>query len=461
MSATPTDTMTVNITDAGPSRKKLAFSIPAERVTSKINEQVDNLVGQAQLPGFRKGKAPRSLIERQFGPSLRGDCKQQLISEAYGKAIQDHKLKVIGEPTSEKLAELELQPGKPLTFELEVEVQPEFDLPTVDALEIKKPKLQTSDAMVDEEIQKFLVNEGTLESRDTPEPGDYITGHGIMKGVGKEAREFYNINGCVVQVPAKDKKGTGGAGGAGGKGMILGIMVDDFDKQLGLPKVNDTVTLKAKGPENHEIEALRGTPVEITFKVLRIDRIIPAKIEQVVQSLGMGSEDMLKEAVRSRLSQRVIIHQHVAMRNQLAKHLIDNTKMSLPEKMTATQAARTLERQRLDLMYRGFEPQQIEERVSELRAASASSAANELKLFFIMNKFADDLGIKVTEGEINGRIAQMAAERNAPPERLRQELIQTNQVGGIYMQIREHKTYDALLAKCKVVDVEPGQMAKG
>lgn len=447
-----TDTMTVNITDAGPSRKKLAFSIPAERVTSKLNEQVDTLVGQAQLPGFRRGKAPRSLIERQFGPSLRGDCKQQLISEAYGKAIQDHKLKVIGEPTSEQLAELELQPGKPLNFELEVEVQPEFDLPTVDGLEIKKPKLQTTDAMVDEEIQKFLVNEGTLESRDTPEPGDYITGHGIMKGLGKEAREFYNINGCVVQVPTKDKKG---------KGMILGIMVDEFDKQLGLPKVNDTVTLKAKGPENHEIEALRGTPVEISFKVLRIDRIIPAKIDQVVQGLGMGSEDMLKEAVRGRLSQRVIIHQHVAMRNQLAKHLIDHTKMSLPEKMTATQAARTLERQRLDLMYRGFEPQQIEERVSELRAASATAAANELKLFFIMNKFADDLGIKVTEAEINGRIAQMAAERNAPPERLRQELIQTNQVGGIFMQIREHKTYDALLSKCKVVDVEPGQMPKG
>lgn len=446
------DAMTVNITDAGPSRKKLAFSIPAERVTSKLNEQVDNLVDQAQLPGFRRGKAPRSLIERQFGPSLRGDCKQQLISEAYGKAIQDHKLKVIGEPTSEKLAELELHPGKPLNFELEVEVQPEFDLPKVDGLEIKKPKLQTTDAMVDEEIQKFLVNEGTLESRETPEPGDYITGHGIMKGVGKEAREFYNINGCVVQVPTKDKKG---------KGMILGIMVDDFDKQLGLPKVNDTVTLKAKGPENHEIEALRGTPVEISFKVLRIDRIIPAKIEQVVQGLGMGSEDMLKEAVRGRLSQRVIIHQHVAMRNQLAKHLIDHTKMSLPEKMTATQAARTLERQRLDLMYRGFEPQQIEERVSELRAASATAAANELKLFFIMNKFADDMGIKVTEAEINGRIAQMAAERNAPPERLRQELIQTNQVGGIFMQIREHKTYDALLAKCKVVDVEPGQMPKG
>lgn len=444
------DTMTVKVSDAGPSRKKLAFTIPADRVTTKLKEQFDTLVGQAQLPGFRRGKAPRGLVERQFGAGVRADTKQQLIGEAYGKAVEEHKLKVIGEPSAEKLGELELKEGQPLVFEVEVEVQPEFELPKVDGLAIKKPKLTTTDAMVDDEINKILINEGTLEPRDTPEPGDYITGHGIMKDA-KSDKEFYNINGCVVQVPTPDKKG---------KGMILGITVDDFAKQLGSPKANETVTIKAMGPENHEVEALRKAPVEISFKAIRIDRIIPAKLDQVVAAFGMGSADMLKEAIRNRLSQRVLVQQQVAMRQQLAKHLVDNTKMELPEKMTASQAARTLERQRMEMMYRGVEPQQIEERVSELRAASASAAASELKLFFILNKAADDLEVKVTEQEMNGRIAQMAAERNAAPEQLRQELIRTNQIGAIYMQIREHKAFDALLAKCTITEVEPSAMGK-
>jgi trigger factor len=439
------ESMNVTVSDAGPSRKKLAFTIPADRVTSKLKEQFDTLMDQAQLPGFRRGKAPRGLVERQFGAGVRSEAKQQLIGEAYGKAVEEHKLKVIGEPSAEKIGEIELKEGQPLMFEVEVEVQPEFEMPKVDGLEIKKPKLTTSDAMVQEEINKILINEGTLDPRESPEPGDYITGHGIMKEA-KGEKEHYNINGCVVQVPTADKNG---------KGMILGIMVDDFAKQLGTPKANDMVTIKATGPENHEVEALRKTPVVITFKVIRIDRIIPAKLDQVVAAFGMGSEDMLREAIRNRLTQRVVVQQQVAMRQQLAKHLVDNTKIELPEKMTASQAARTLERQRMEMMYRGMEPQQIEERVSELRAASASSAASELKLFFILNKAADDLGVKVTEQEMNGRIAQMAAERNAPPEQLRQELIRTNQVGAIYMQIREHKAFDALLSKCTITEVEP------
>jgi trigger factor len=340
--------------------------------------------------------------------------------------------------------------GKPLSIEIDVEVMPEFEMPKLDGIAIKKPTFEVTDAQVEDELKKICINEGSLESRDNPEAGDYLTGHAIM--TGPKGEEFYNINGAVVQVPATPDKN--------GKGMILGIMVDDFSKQLGLPKAGETVTIKAKGPEQHEIEGVRSAALTMTFKVDRIDRIIPAELATIVAALGFTDEAGLRDAIRARLRQRAMVQQQVAMRQQLSKYLLDSTTIELPEKLTAHQSARTLERRRVELMYRGFEPHKIEEHIAELRAASSVEAQRELKLFFILNKAAEDFNVQVSEGEMNARLAQLAAERNVRIDKLRQEIVQRNQVGVLFQQIREHKVMDMILSKAAITDVSPEEYEK-
>ncbi len=367
--------------------------------------------------------------------------------------MEEHKLKVVGEPFSAELGKQDLAPGKPFEFELEVEVVPEFELPGLEGLDVKKPILEVSDAAVEEEINKVRINEGSLDSREKPEAGDYLTGHGVMKG--KDGTEFYNIKGCVVQKPAADKNG---------KGMILGVLVDDFDKQLGSPKAGDTVTIRTKGPENHEVEGIRGNDLTVTFTVDRIDRIVPADMNAVVAMFGMQSEAQLRETVKARLQQRVAVQQQVAMRQQISKHLVDATKMELPQRMAAFQTARVLENRRMELMYRGVDPMKIEEHMAELRTASGTVAQRDLKLFFILHKAAEQLNITVGEDEILNRIAQMAYERNMNPAKLRDEIVARNQVGAVFNQVREHKTMDAILAKAKVTEMpveEYNKLMKG
>ncbi|MEX2218855.1 MAG: trigger factor [Phycisphaerales bacterium] len=446
--ATAAPPNSVSIADAGPSRKKLTIEVPAETVSGKLRESLDTLSVEAQLPGFRKGRAPRALIEKKFGTTVRDEAKKQIVASAYAKAVEDHKLRVVGEPTSD-LEKIEVADGKPLVFDVEVEVMPEFGLPALDGIEVRRPLLDVTDEMVEEEVRKVTINEGALESREAPEPGDYLTGHGIM--TGPEGQEFYNIQGCVVQAPAADKKG---------EGMILGVKVENFSGQFGLPKPGETVTVKTKGPEQHEVEGVRNADLTITFKVDRVDRIIPAKIEDLLPQLGFADAEQLRDAVRQRMYQRVMIQQQAVMRQQVARHLLEGTEMELPERLTAQQASRSLQRQRLELMYRGVEPHVIEERMAELRASSGETAQQELKLFFILAKAGDELNIGVTEPEVNGRIAQMAAERGARPEALRQQLIQSNQVGGIVQQIREHKTLDVILSKAQITDVPAEEFNK-
>ncbi len=438
----------VTISDAGPSRKKVTIEIPADTVSEKLRDSLDTMAVEAQLPGFRKGRAPRALIEKRFGTALRDEAKKTLVAEAYTKAIEEHKLQVVGEPVAEQFEKIEVQDGKPLSFDIEVEVVPEFEIPSLEGIAVKKPTIEVTDQMVEDELRKIEINEGALEPREAPEPGDYLTGLGVMTGPpeegGSEPQEFYNINGAVVQIPTADKNG---------EGMILGIKVPDFDKQFGRPKAGETVTIKARGPETHEVEGVRNADLTITFEVQRVDRIIPADRAEIVARFGFPGEGELKAQLRQRLEQRAQVQQQVAMRQQVAQHLIENTAMDLPERLSAAQAARTLQRQRLELMYRGVDAHEIEEHIAEMREASSENASRELKLMFILHKASEQLDIGVSEGEINGRIAQIAFERNMRPEVLRQELIQRNQVGTVFQQIREHKTLDAIVAKAAISDV--------
>ncbi len=432
----------VKIIDAGPSLKRLAFEIPADTVSARLKEAMDTVAGAAALPGFRPGRVPRSLIEKRFGPGARQETRDRLMAESYRNAVDEHKLKVVGDPSQPDVEKIELEDGKPLSFEIEVEVMPEFEMPKFEGIAVKKPVIEIDDAMVEKEIEKITINEGTLESRETPGPGDYLTGHAVMRGEDKT--EYYNLNGAVVQIPSADKNG---------KGMILGIMVDDFAGQFGAPKVGQTATVTTVGPENHENEKIRGLKVTITFKVERIDRIIPANIEDCARSFGFESVDQLREQMVARMRQRVMVQQQSAMRQQIARWLIDNTAVELPKRLTATQASRNLDRQRFELMYRGVEPAKIEENIAELRAASDEAAGAELKLFFVLARIADELKVKVSDTDINTRISQLAAENGVRPDKLRQDLLAQKRIPAIYQQVREHKALDALLARASITEI--------
>jgi len=432
----------VSITDIGPCLKKISIEIPAEEVADQIGTSIDTVLTETELPGFRKGRAPRRLVEKRFGSNIRKEAKNQLIASAYSQAVEEAKLRVIGDAAANDFEKLEIVDGKPLKFDLEVEVMPEFELPTLDGIEIKKPVLEVADDMVTKEVDRLLLNEGRLEPKEKPGAGDYLTGHAVM--VDKEGKTHYDIQDAVVQIPADDK---------GGKGMILGVLVEDFSSQLGTPKIGQKITVKTTGPESHENEALRGKALTITFEVKKADEIIAADIADVALRYGLTTADEVNDAVRQRIEQRLQVEQQSLMRQQIAKHLSDTIKMELPERATAAQAGRTLERRRLDLLHRGVEQQKIEENNAELRASSADMAVRELKLFFIMNQAAESLGVKVSDGEINGQIAQIAQSRGERPEKLRQDLINRNQVGIVYQQVRDHKTMDAILAKAKVTEM--------
>lgn len=451
MSQTDAPANSVDVQDAGPCLKKLTITIPSAKIADQLELSLETVLGEAQLPGFRKGRAPRQLVEKRFGGAVKDEAKNQLIASAYSEAIEEAGLKVLGEPEgAEELEDLELDPSQDITFTVEVEVAPEVELPSLEGIDIKRPTIEVTEEHVNRQLDKIRQSEGELESQDASAPGDYCIGNGLMKVVAS-GDEVLKLEGAVIQIPSGDDAP---------KGMILGVMVDDFTDQVGTPNPGDTVTVKTKGPSQHEDPRVRDQDVEITFDVERVERIIPADVEKIVAASGLADEDQLRESIKLRLSQQANVEQQSAMRRQIAKHLLDSVEFKLPEKLTARQAERNLQRARLDMQYRGMDDMQVEQRIAELRDSSQDRAANELKLFFVLAKIAEEFSTEVTQDEISGRIAAIAMQRRIAPQELADQLMKQNQIGFIAQQIREHKVMDRLIEQAKVEDVSVEEFNK-
>jgi len=192
----------VKVEDAGPACKRITVTVPAKAVDARLETGFGNLANEAQLPGFRKGKAPRGLLEKRFGESLLQETRSQLLSETYSKAIEEHKLRPVSEPTlAEGSKEPEIARGKAFTFTLEVEVAPDFKLPSTDGIEVQKPMFEITDEHVNGELRRQGYRFGTPERITGPfQPLDRMLC--TAKAWKNDEKEpFFNMEKALVVVP--------------------------------------------------------------------------------------------------------------------------------------------------------------------------------------------------------------------------------------------------------------------
>lgn len=442
----------VKIEDAGPARKRLTITVPAAVIDEKLAESIATLSNEAAIPGFRKGRVPQKLIERKFGTTVRNETKNQLIASAYAEAIEEHKIKPVGEPEPVgDMSKLELEQGKPLSFSLEVEVNPEFDLPAFDGIEIKKPMLEIGEDMVKDELERQSLMHGeSTKIEEEAQENDRLIGYcSVTKN--DEPEPFFRQDNVVLVMPGKAD---------GGKGQILGLLIENLAAELKGAKVGETITIETVGPEGHEREDLRGAKLKIVFECRDVQRIKPADGATIAARYGLPDEDMLREQIKLALEHRRDEEQSSAMREQAVTALSEKVSFPLPEKLSAQQAARNLEQYRLELLYAGKTPEEVEQRLAEVRSESEEATRERLKQFFLLHKLAEHFNVEVSEQEVNGRIAAIAAQRGMRPEKLRGELAQAGRLGEVARMVRDQKASDRLVQQVKKTEVTADEWNK-
>ena len=443
---TPEPKDIVTIEEAGPCKKKVTIEILEEKIKKATDKQYEKLGKEALVPGFRKGRAPRRLLEKRFGKETTEQIKLTLLDDSSKSAIKDNKLQTIGEPDID-FESIEMPTDGPLTFDFEVEVRPEFDLPQLEGIPVTKTKLEVTDEQIDREIEQMQRWSGVWTPREEGpvELEDQIIADAVLKTEGiEEEQKLDNIEIYVRQ-----------------NGFVGAIPVEKLDELLVGAKAGETKETSVDVPKTFFREEYRGKKVDIQISIKDIKWLKPAELdENLLKRYGVEDEDELREKIQDTLHSRLETQGRTEMTEQINQYLLDKTDLDLPLSVVAEQANSVLQRQYTNLLMRGLSRTQIDEQIEQLQAGSEQQAQQQLKTFFIMDKVADKLEIDVTEEEINGHIAQLAMQREQRPEKMREDMERNGSLAQFRLEVRQDKCIAKLLETAVITEKKPEKKPK-
>ncbi|KPL24305.1 MAG: hypothetical protein AMJ75_04025 [Phycisphaerae bacterium SM1_79] len=438
---------TVTIEQIGPCKKKVIVEIPQEAIENATDKQYDELRKEALVPGFRKGRAPRRLLEKRFGKETTEQIKLKLLIDASDSAIKDNQLDVLGEPDIDH-EKVDMPESGPLKFEFEVEVRPEIDLPPLEGIPLTRTKLQVTDEQISREIERLQRWSGVWTPRDkgAVELDDQIIADVVLKvaDVDQETK----LDNIAIHVRQS--------------GFVGAIPVEKLDKLLVGAKPGDVKQTSVDVPKTYFREEYRGKKVDIQVTVNDIKWLKPAELdESFLKRFHAEDENSLRETIRDTLQAQLERQVRTEMTEQIYKYLLENTDFDLPLDIVAQHSTTLLQRHYGSLLMRGLSRDQIEEQMEQLRASSEQQAKEQFKTFFVMDKVAEELKIEVSEEEINGRIAQLAIQQRRRPERMRDEMEREGSLAQFTLQVREDKCIAKLLESANITEKKaPKKTAK-
>lgn len=462
----------VKVADAGVLRRTVTVTVPRDSLDQEFDKEYDDLISDAVVPGFRKGRAPRRLVEKRYGREVGTQVQTRMLSNAYLAAIEKEDLKVLGDPLvwvdtskgkgdgaeksdagerlmemTEALDHIRLPDEGDFTFRCEVEIKPEFELPKLEGVKIEKPTLTIEDDDVTKEIDRFRARRGTwapVEEGGKVEEDDLIVADLTVSAGGNEIAKREN-----EQFAARPQ-------------MVEGAVVSEFGDKVKGAKVGDTVKFEAELPDDYELEEHRSKKASFELKIHELKRIkLPPIDKAFLEAQGFDSEDEYRKFVRSHMEDALDNEIRRGQRGQVRQYLLDNTKLDLPEGLSSRQAARVAARRMTELLRQGVPQAEIEKHADELKTSAKEQAADELKLFFILEQVAEKFDVDVSEEELNGQIAQMAAMYQKRYDRMRDELSKNNGLVQMYLDLRDEKCIDKILSDAEIVEVTPDKKTAG
>ena len=427
----------VHIADVGPCRKHIRVIVERKDIDAKLKDKFNEMMPEAQVPGYRPGKAPRKLIERKFFKEVSEQIKGELLLQSLEQLAEDNKLNPISQPNIDPF-KIELPEQGPLTYEFEIEVAPEFDLPPYKSLKLKRPVKEISPTEVEDAKVKYLRRFGELVPKDGPVAiDDHIIADVVINLDGKQLSEFKDLA-LKVDPLLSFKDG----------------MAPEFGAKLTGAKVGDTRQVAIQLSPALVDQNLRGRTAQGTFTVKKVQQVkMPELTPQFREAIGWGDEEELQKKFRGALEKQLEYEQRRVAREQVLQHIAAAAAWELPSDLLHRQARRNLSRRVLELRNAGFSEEDIRARSNILQQDILDSTARGLKEHFVLQKIAEVEKIEVDDNDVNEEIDNIAAQTDESPRKVRARLEREDMIETLMTEILERKALDLVLNTATYEDV--------
>lgn len=434
----------VKIESPSACERHVTVTVSRPDIDRYLNEAYSEMMGTATVPGFRVGRAPRKLVESRFKSEIGEQIKGSLLLDSLSQISEEQSFTAISEPEL-NLEAVEVPAEGPMTFEFDIEVRPEFELPKWKGLSVERPVHEFTDEDVQAQLVQMLSRYGQLSPVDGPaSEGDYLTVNITSRHDGKVIAEEEER---VLRIQPKLS--------------FLDGQMEDFGKIVDGVKAGEKRSGKVKLTADAPNEDLRGQEVDVEFKVLEVKKLkLPELTEDFLQELGgFDSKQQLLDAIRANLQRQLDYEQQRKARDQITAALTKSADWELPPGLLKRQSVRELERAVMELRRAGFGEAEIRARENELRQNSSASTARALKEHFILERIAEQESIEAAEGDYEQEILLMAMQSGESPRRVRAQIEKRGLMDVLQNQIVERKVLELVQSHAKFKD-QPYKPAK-
>lgn len=423
------------VVEIGPCKLSLKFHIPQEKVALKLDEKYKELNQNVSIPGFRRGKVPRKLLEKRYGKTVMEEAKLDLINACYAKVIEDRKLSPVGEPQID-LDKIELKEDAALAFEATVEVKPTFDLAQYIGIEAKRPKVEVTDDDVNHAIDRIREMKANLVpvTSGPCQEGDMLVVDEELVVDGSSVEKHENVRIHVTDGNA-----------------IMGCPCPELKSTLVGAGVGDVRSFKVTIPEEHKNAALRGKEGEVRLVIRDIKRIqLPEINEAWLKSMDFETLDEFKDATRRRVKAEKEKEADRVVEQRILEELRRRHDFAIPEGLITANVDRVLARTQIDLQAAGWPEEKIAKQLEASREGSREVVATYLRNHYLLEAIADKEKIFVTEDEVEDRIQRIAAVSGKWPHEVKEQYESKGFLSVLRSKMREEKVLAFLREKAKV-----------
>lgn len=398
--------MSVQVENLEKNMVKLTIEVPAEELEKAIDAAYKKQKNQISIPGFRKGKVPRAMVEKMYGVEVfYEDAANTLMQQNYPSAVEESGVDIVSRPSIDVV---QIEKGKPFIYTAEVAVRPEVTLGKYMGVTVTKIDTSVSDDEVAEALEQQRNNNArTISVTDRPVAvGDtaVIDFEGFVDGVAFE----------------------------GGKGenhpLEIGshTFIDNFEDQLVGKNAGDEVEVNVTFPEQYQAADLAGKPA--TFKV-KINEIKAKELPELDDEFAQDVSEFdtlaeYKESLKKNLEEKKENEAKRTKEDEAVQKIIDKSKMDIPEAMIDTQCETMIEEFAQRIAQSGLSMDQYLQfsglTVDGLKEQVRPEALSRIQASLVLEQIAKDEDIEVSDDDVNAEIEKMAASYGMEADKLKE-----------------------------------------
>ena len=419
--------MKVDVEELGACKRRLQVEETPEVVQEAWARAFTRVQREAKLPGFRKGKVPRSMVKLHFSNDVRQEVARHLIPEVYRQALAETQLKPVEEPD---LQEVTLEESAPLKFSAVVEIKPTIALGQYAGLAVQHAARSFTEAEVDEALAHLQEQQAEYRAVERPaDVGDLVIVDYSLTPEGMEPRTETGY-GLVI-----------------GSGAVL-KEIDEAVIGLGPGGARQT---RVRFPDDHRNEALRGKAADAEVKVSEVkEKVLPPIDDDFAKTMGQFETlDALRAEMRKGLERRRQQENRRALEDAVIEAALAAHTFEVPESMVLRQVGHQIEHVREQMRRQGMDPSLVPWDYQKMLEDMRPSAEKAVKRALLIEAIAQKENIQASDEDLEKKIDELAKEANQAVAVVRKYFKGPQERQGLSLRLREEKTIEFLKGQAK------------